>query len=161
MISLSFDGSDKNVQEILRQKGRGIVAALLPTMDALDIKLQRHIQTDYLHGQVLAQRSGKLVGSIRAIPAHAEGTFLIGAVEGGGGPAWYGRLHELGGTFIAHRSLKRPAHMIRRKLGERVMTGSPYGIHFATRSFMRRGQADMRSEIEERLRQRMAEAVQL
>ena len=36
-----------------------------------------------------------------------EGARLIGSVEGAGGPAWYGQLHETGGTFNVKEHLRR------------------------------------------------------
>lgn len=155
MISLGFDGSDSRIVEILRAKGGAIAGQLVPTMDALDIKLQRYIQAEELQGQVLHHRTGKLANSIRAIPAHAEGTEIVGAVEGAGGPAWYGRVHEDGGMFLARRVLHHPPHPIRRRDGARVMTGTPYEIRFPKRSFMARGQEVMRSEIERTLQERI------
>jgi hypothetical protein len=61
--------------------------------------MQGWIVSQELHGQVLKQRSGKLAGSIRMIPATVEGAGVVtGHVEGAGGPAWYGRIFEEGGT---------------------------------------------------------------
>lgn len=159
MIQLGFDGSDIRVQTILREKSGEIVAALLPAGDALMIRLQAHIVRDKLQGQVLHHRSGKLSASIRPIPGHAEGDHLVWAVEGAGGPAFYGKYHEMGETITARRHLKHPSHLIRRRSGTKMMTGTPYSIHFPLRSFMRTGAAEMRGEIEQTLIERINQVV--
>lgn len=73
-----------------------ILGAMMDTMNELMLRLQQEIVGEKLHGQVLKQRTGKLAASIRAMPTVQEGTDLVGAVEGGGGVAWYGKLHEFG-----------------------------------------------------------------
>jgi hypothetical protein len=153
MIRLSFNGSDQNVLNTLQQKGPRIVEVLAQKITYLNLKLQAHIVAEKLSGQVLNHRSGRLAGSVVAQPTVAEGTSLVGQVTAASGPAWYGRLHEYGGSFIGARvNLKHPPHMVRRARGERVMTGSPYGIFFPERSFMRSSIDDMREEILDQLR---------
>jgi hypothetical protein len=96
VITFSFNGTDQKVAAAIRAKGPDIVDALRARMDAVTIALQGKIVTTKLSGQVLQHRSGKLAGSIRAIPATVSGSTIEGAVEGGGGPAFYGRFHEYG-----------------------------------------------------------------
>jgi hypothetical protein len=137
MIKFSFNDSDKRLVERLRKKGPSIVAAIRAAVDRSNFEMQSKIVAEKLQGQVLEHRSGKLGGSIRVIAAQVVGTKVAGSVEGAGGPAWYGKLHEYGGSFVGHRLLRRPSHLVTRAGGERVYTGSPYGINFAERSFMR------------------------
>lgn len=159
MIRFGFDGSDVKLQTSVRAKGGEIIAALIPTMDALDTKLQAHVQKTKLEGQVLAHRSGKLTTSVRVVPAHVEGASLVGAVEAAGGPAWYGLIHEKGGSFTAQRHISHPSHLVRRKNGEKAMTGTPYTITFPMRAFMKPSEAEMRPTIEQTLLARISEVL--
>lgn len=148
MIALTFE---KYNPDLLKQRSVEIIEALELQMNALMVKLQAHIVSDKLSGQVLHHRTGTLIASIITHPVVLSASAMVGMVTGASGPAWYGRVHEYGGSFVTSRKLKRPAHMVRRKGGERVMTGSPYGIHFPERSFMRSSLDDMRAEITEKL----------
>src|ERR1043166_2857685 len=96
MLRISFQGSDQTLIQNLNGKRPRILLALRTKLDALDIALQAKIVGEKLSGQVLQHRSGKLPGSIRYIPATIAGLTLAGYVEGGGGPALYGRFHEYG-----------------------------------------------------------------
>lgn len=96
MVVLSFGGTDEQVTASLQKFGPTLIGALAKRLTFLMIKLQRHIQVDKLQGQVLAQRSGRLVNSIRASVREDDGQ-LIGTVKGAGGVAWYGMVHERGG----------------------------------------------------------------
>jgi phage gpG-like protein len=51
-----------------------------------------------LSGQILHRRTGKLSSSVRALPTTLSGTSIIGGVQAGGGPSFYGAVHEFGGT---------------------------------------------------------------
>ena len=97
-IQIGYGGSDQAVLDAVVTKQEAIAVAVIRKMDQLDTQTVSYIVNEELHGQILKQRSGKLAGSIREIPAKAEGTMVIGQVEGAGGPAWYGRLFEDGGT---------------------------------------------------------------
>ncbi len=96
-IRLSFNDTDRLAIAQLNGKGNAIVQALAGKLTYLMLQLQQHIVRDKLSGQVLHHRSGKLAGSIVAYPTEAQGSQLAGKVEGAGGPAWYGQVHELGG----------------------------------------------------------------
>lgn len=105
---LSFTGgSDRTVPANIRGKLSVIVSALADRLTWWMLRLQQKIQADKLQGQVLQHRSGRLTGSINAKPTEQEGVRLIGSVEGAGGPAWYGQLHETGGTFNVKEHLRR------------------------------------------------------
>lgn len=148
MISLSFNDSDAKVVAKLRERAPLIVSAVMRKMDELMLRLQAKIVGEKLSGQVLKRRTGKLSNSIRAIPAVIEANFqgdsIRGAVEGGGGPAWYGRIHEFGGVFnvkariathLFGRPLKTP-HQIKAHTAD-----------FPERSFMRTSLEEMRGDI--------------
>ena len=98
MIRLTFNNTDKLVVNWVQSKGNQLIDALQNKMSYLMILLQQKIVREKLSGQVLKHRSGKLAGSIVAYPATLEEGEIIGKVEGAGGPAWYGRVHEFGGS---------------------------------------------------------------
>jgi phage gpG-like protein len=139
MIQLSFNGSDQRIAVALRAKGPQIIQLLVSKMNALMLQLQAKIVGQKLQGQVLAHRTGKLSGSIRMIPATVDGSLITGAVEGAGGPAFYGRIHEFGGTFPINRKKEISA-----RLDNRPRKGS---ATFPERSFMRTSLEEMRQEI--------------
>jgi hypothetical protein len=98
MLNISFkNNSDQRFIEALRSKPSRAIAVLQTKLNALLFQLSSYIVGQKLSAQVLHRRTGVLAGSVRAIPAHLEGTKLVGAVQAGGGPAFYGRVHEYGG----------------------------------------------------------------
>jgi hypothetical protein len=155
MLRITFDGSDQRVAAALRAKGPQIVQALMRKLESLMLQLQAKIVGEKLQGQVLAHRTGKLSGSIREIPVTNTGTLLTGAVEGAGGPAWYGKLHEEGGTFPYHRKSKIAERLSGKEaMSKRARKGS---ITFPQRSFMRTSLEEMRGQIFEGLRTAVSE----
>lgn len=96
-VRLSFGDSDRQLIAQLNGKGTAIIQALTSKLTNLMLRLQQHIVRDKLSGQVLHHRTGKLASSIVAYPAQAEGSQLVGKVEGASGPAFYGQVHERGG----------------------------------------------------------------
>lgn len=156
-ISATFDGTDAQVEKQLIESGPAAVGRIINTGNAQLLRLQQRIVLDKLQGQVLHHRTGKLGASIRMEPMKAEGTQLVGAVTGGGGPAWYGRLHEYGGTFQAQRH--SVAHFGKGITGighvgkkiralEQRRTATVYTIHFPERSFMRSSLEELRGSIQ-------------
>jgi hypothetical protein len=95
MLRISFT-NDNAVIQALRDKGPAIVRAIVNRVNEVMITLQSYVVTEKLSGQVLQRRTGILAGSIRAIPAAINGTTITGSVEGGGGSAFYGVIHESG-----------------------------------------------------------------
>lgn len=96
MIEIKFHPSAESIS-IFQNRGAQIVAALVAKMDETMIRLQAHVVTQKLSGQVLHRRTGILASSVRVVPTEVDGAVIRGAVEGAGGPAWYGRVHEYGG----------------------------------------------------------------
>lgn len=141
MLKISFNGSDERLAEYLRLRGEKVLSAVQKQMLLTMLRVQQHIQTDKLSGTVLQHRSGKLIGSVRVEEVRVDGSEVTGSVQAGGGPAWYGRIHEYGGVFTAKGRIS--------KGGKR---GQPYQMKFPERSFMRSSLADMRSQIFEDLK---------
>jgi len=98
MISLTFSGSDAALIARFERKAIAAVRALATKLQALDFQLQAKIQGEKLQGQVLNQLTGKGAASVRALPVEQEPGQLRGSVQAGGGPAFYMRIQEKGGT---------------------------------------------------------------
>jgi phage gpG-like protein len=146
MIRMSFEGTDVAALRVLERTGPEMRTALTAGITKATLQMQQHVQVDKLSGQVLHHRSGKLINSVRVIPVHQEGTALVGAVEAAGGPAFYGRVHEYGGTFTYVRPSK--------KHGSTQVT-----VHFPERSFMRTSIEELTPKIEAGLTDAVAEGV--
>jgi hypothetical protein len=161
MLKLSFNASDERLASSLRSKGPQVIQAVLRKMNVLMLELQAKIVGEKLQGQVLAHRTGKLAGSIRVVPAVVQGTSVVGEVQGGGGPAFYGRVHEYGGTFDipAH---ERKIGAVQGKMKARLNTGMvrAHTAVFPERSFMRTSLEEMREQIFTGLTQAVNEELQ-
>lgn len=156
MFKITYDQTDKRVVDALRAKGPRIIGAIVRKMNEFLFLLQAKIAGEKLQGQVLAHRTGKLAGSIRVSPVSGKGgSNISGAVEGAGGPAWYGKLHEDGGTFPYHRKSQMAERMTNKDaMRKRVLKGS---ITFPQRSFMRTSLNEMRQQIFDGLTQTLKE----
>lgn len=133
-IKIGFNGTDKRVIGYLTSLYPRIIPAVMNTIDIQNLILQQYIVTQKLSGQVLKHRTGKLAASVNVIPARMEGTQIVGNVIAAGGPAWYGKIHEYGGTFTAKKKFKS------------------YTITFPERSFMRSSFAERRAAIIDAIR---------
>lgn len=96
MLSISFKGDQRRFIQAMRSKGPRIIQVLTTKLTGSMLKLASYVQTKKLSGQVLNARTGNLRASVRAIPAHLEGTKLEAGVEAAGGTAFYGAFHEYG-----------------------------------------------------------------
>lgn len=96
-MKMGFGGSDQELLARMAAREPRIISALSRRMTMLMLRLQEYVVREKLSGQVLHRRSGKLAGSVRALPAAIEGSQLVGRVLAGGGPAHYGKVHEFGG----------------------------------------------------------------
>lgn len=90
MISVDYNGSDELVLRAISAKTQELGPAVAVKLDELDAEIQGWIVSTELSGQVLNQRSGKLAGTIRMVPAKTEGTMIVGQVQGGGGATGIG-----------------------------------------------------------------------
>jgi hypothetical protein len=96
-LTVAVKGEAKVIAD-MQSKIDVMVANLRLQLNYLALKLQKKIVSEKLSGQVLAHRSGKLAGSIHAQTTKMMGDRLSVSVTGAGGPAFYGRVHEYGGT---------------------------------------------------------------
>lgn len=152
-------GSDQKTIDVLRKKLPQVMEAIRKRLDIIDAKLQRKIQAEKLEGQVLHHRSGKLINSIRMIPAEISGSRVIGLVEGAGGPAWYGAIHEqMPGTSFASPHAYDIVPVNKKALafllnGKQVIVRRVHHPAAKERSFMRTAFAEMQTQIVAELQQ--------
>ena len=59
--------------------------------------LRSYVVNNKLRGQVLNSKQGTLIDSVQATPTVTEGAKVIGGIEAGGGPAFFGIFFEKGG----------------------------------------------------------------
>lgn len=123
------------------------------------IKLQRHIVTQKLSGQVLKRRTGTLAASVTPGPIMEEANAIIGTI---GPNTPYARLLEYGGTVkhpggTAYLVDKDGTHFISNDTASRLGVNLPrtraHDIPVAAHSYMRSGLADMRQTILDDLQQ--------
>lgn len=143
-------GSNNTVRYLESVK-TDIRQSLLKAMTRIGIGLQAYIQTKKLEGQVLQHRSGKLIGSIRQHVVD-EGSEIVVVVQGGGGVAPYGYVHEYGGTYLV------PTHWRTSKLGNPYQV-RPYNITFPERSYMRSSLEENEQWIVEQIERAIKEAL--
>lgn len=160
MLRIFFQNDSANrLNATLRGLVPRITEAIRKRLDEIDAKLQRKIQTEKLQGQVLHHRTGKLINSIRMIPAKVAGSKVAGYVEGGGGPAWYGKIHEYGtdrAYEIVPVNKKALAFMLN---GKQVFAKKVLHPSFAEKSFMRSSLDEMREQIHTELQEAVNEVM--
>lgn len=152
MLNISFEGTDQRVIQALEQKGPRLVEVLMGKLTELMLQLKTYIVEQKLSGQVLSRRSGVLSGSIRAIPATLEGTKIVGAVEGGGGPAFYAAVHEYGGSAPYQIIATRARALAFVMGGKQVFANSVTHPPAIARPFMSTSLAENAATIEAELR---------
>jgi phage gpG-like protein len=150
LISATFNSSDERLVAMFKKRGAAVVEAGTRAIDVSMLLLQKRIQKK-LDGEVLNIRSGKLIGSVNKEETTFDGETIQGSVTAAAGPAWYGKIHEFGGTFVIRRgSLSRRAKKNKQKLPT---------VTFPERSFMRSSQEEMRQSTIERIRRAVTGAL--
>lgn len=128
-MSFTLTHNAEVVAARLRGRGANMRQSVRQCFARIALWLQRDIQTNALEGQVLHHRSGKLIGSIRQWTEVGDREITT-IVQGGGGVAPYGEIHEYGGTFTI------PAHMSVSRIGNPFQVRE-HSATFPERSFMR------------------------
>ncbi|MGH3430898.1 MAG: hypothetical protein ACRDQZ_25570 [Mycobacteriales bacterium] len=129
-----------------------VEARLLKRLNSVDVRLQRHIQSDLLSGQVLKSHTGNLKRAVVVIPAERKGDDIVGGV-GLGREAPYGLAHEFGANIPERVPINAKAlHWITAG-GEHVFAMRAKAFTLPERSFMRRGFADFTEIIESEIRE--------
>lgn len=96
MGTVSYTVDTSGAEEEFRSRADRIIAALIARTQAIDEALQAKITGEKLSGQLLQQRTGKLIGSVRTMPVINTGAEIIGGVQAGGGPAYYAKFQNYG-----------------------------------------------------------------
>jgi hypothetical protein len=165
LLRITLEGGPQLV-DAMQRKGPRITQVLMTKITAAMIMLSSYIVGQKLSGQMLKRRSGKLAGSVRAIPAEIEGTSIIGAVEAGGGPAFYGKFFELesaGGTggTKPHQIMAVKARALRFVMGGKVyFRKSVQHPGFAARPFMTTSLTENAEKIQTDLQTALNEEIQ-
>jgi hypothetical protein len=93
-----YFGNRPEFVKAMQTKAPRIMEVLTGKVTRLMFMLSSYVVSRKLSGQILHRRTGILSASIRAIPATVAGTKIIGEVQAGSGPAFYGAVHEYGGS---------------------------------------------------------------
>jgi phage gpG-like protein len=145
MITLNWISTPEQIAAKLNGTRQNAIDSLARQMRISMGTLREYIVSTKLSGFPLKHRTGNLIRSTQ--PSTSQTTGQIAGKVSVDNTAFYGKIHEYGGSFTARRTLKLPPHLARRQSGERVMTGTPYGIFFPERSFMRTSLAENRQTI--------------
>ena len=143
MITVTIIGADRVIAKLQRVYP-AMLQRLSITVAACGQDLAGYIKSNKLHGQVLHQRTGKLVGSIRAQPAQVSSDSVISRV--GSYNCEYAAIHEYGGKTSPHDIYPRNKKAL-------YWAGAAYpvkvvhhpGSQFPERSFLRSALADKAS----------------
>ncbi|MDO4693671.1 MAG: HK97 gp10 family phage protein [Eikenella sp.] len=153
MMRLELIGDD-HIRAALLAYGRNIERELDSSMAFIVLRLQKHIRTHKLLGQVLNRRTGNLRANIIRRVEKTDGQ-TVGIVGIGKG-APYGKLHEYGysgtQTVAAHIRTQKTAWGKRLKTPVQVrVSAHTRRVNLPERSFMRTALADMAPLIEAEL----------
>jgi phage gpG-like protein len=165
MIRLVLENG-REVADRMRQRGPQVLEALRTKMNSLLVRLQSHVQTQHLSAgsgfsaTQLHQRSGKLISSIRVTPAAQTDTGLEGSVHGAGGPSWYGRIHEFGGTWTvpAREAVRQRFSKSGTLIGAKTFAVRSHTVTMPERSFMRASLREMTDQIIAEMREAVSRA---
>ena len=109
MITINFKINPATI-ETMKAKGPSIVKILTTRISILMQQLVSYVQVTKLSGQIVTPRSGRLRGSVHALPTTIEATKIIGTVESSGSVAFYGHVFENDGqSDFQIRSVKARA----------------------------------------------------
>lgn len=146
MLKLELIGDDR-IRAALRQGGSSLDKELQSSMAFLVLRLQKHIRTDKLLGQVLNRRTGNLRNNIiRRVEQNGRSvTGIVGIGKG----APYGKLHEYGfsGTVSVPEHVRKQKTAWGRRLKAPVnvrVSAHTRRVNLPERSFMRTALAEMR-----------------
>lgn len=98
LINAKVEGLS-GAQVALAARADRVMQALSRKILLLSEQFKAKVQGNLSAGIGLKSRHGTagLAGSVRVIPPELEGTAIVGGVEAGGGPFWYGRMWEYTG----------------------------------------------------------------
>jgi len=94
VIRISF-GNSAQFTAALKARRERFEIEMSRALDISMLELQKRIQQK-LSGEVLKQRTGKLIASVNKNPVVVAGNKISAMVTSSAGPAYYGRIQELG-----------------------------------------------------------------
>jgi len=118
MIEATFNGTDARVAQEFKALGPKVSGNLKRTLDDQTSRLWAHVVGKL--ASKLQSRTGRLAGSTRREPVRETETTIESSVQSARGAAFYGRVHEFGGTFTySKRARRRGAIQVTAKYPER------------------------------------------
>ncbi len=142
MIEFELKGDHAVVASFKRQS-QNVQDEVTRSIGQLTLRLTTKIKREYLSGQMLNVRTGRLRRSISPLPTTVEGNTVIGTVQAGGGsqPLVYAAIHEYGGVILPVK-----ADALRFKIGNHWIFSKK--VTMPERSYMRAALKDMTPEIQ-------------
>lgn len=157
LLKIQFNRSQE-LFDALQRRGPQIVKVLATKLQGLMYQLQAKVVREKLSGQVLHRRTGTLAGSVRALPVRIENAKMIGTVEAGDGPAFYGRFHESGAR--AHEIVATKARALQFMThGKEVFAARVFHPGNYARRFMATSLQESAAQIVGELNQTLADEV--
>jgi hypothetical protein len=148
LLQIKFNG--EQFAEAMKTKASRIADVIASSLNAQMYLLSGYIVEKHLSGprpSILGRVTGKLAASIRVNEATLDGNKITASVDGAGGPAWYGRIHEYGGSyFVAMRAISAKTIALR-SLAKMNFATRSYSMTFPERSFMRSSLAENADKI--------------
>lgn len=144
MFNVALIGKDQLLARLDRMPAV-VHEELVKETHALAVGLQGYIVSQKLHGQVLAQRTGRLAGSIQEVETETDTS--VSAKVFSAGDVKYAAVHELG----FHGAEEVKAHVRSVVFGRKVepFTVGPFTrqMNLPERSFMRSSLSEFQSKI--------------
>lgn len=109
MIGVTWSGTDRRAVANLVTATPRVLQALKARMDIEMQSLESFIRAEKLEGDPLRHRSGHLQSSVQAGESTITNGIVEGHIQGGGGLAPYGIVHERGGVFTIPEHTRRMA----------------------------------------------------
>jgi hypothetical protein len=161
LLRISFSGgSDTKLTDALKKIGPKIVSVLTVKVSALMLQLSSYVVARKLSGNPLHRRTGILAGSVTTVPTTVSGGVIRGAVESSGGPAFYGAIHEHGGSR-AYQIVATKARALRFVMnGKTVFAKSVIHPPAKVRAFMLPSLTENAANIEAQLRATIEKEIQ-
>jgi hypothetical protein len=157
-LEFSISG-DKELVRWLKEKGPRIAQVLTSRVNILLRSLAAYIIQEKLSGQVLEKRTGTLQRSVTWTRAqYSGGRITGGSVQAGGGPAFYGSIHEFGGDRAYQIMAVRGRALRFISGGETVFRQSVTHPRIKTRSFFFSSVREYMSEFNSELQDAVNEA---
>lgn len=115
-----------------------LAALLVRGTKKIGIRMQTHIRSNHLSGQTLSRRSNTLSQNIKEKVIEDETKAFIEGRVFVAKPAFYGKIHEFGGTFLIPAHFREQTHAWGRRLAKpkRVLVRAHLAT-FPKRPFMR------------------------